>query len=96
MKIGRQLIGKTVAVTYVDPNYGKIELAKLKRGRAALATWTEYGVVHDVSEGVLILIHSIGKLCPDDATADEVCCTAIPEDIVETMVVLSPETDTKG
>lgn len=88
MKIGRHHIGKVVEVRWSDPNYGKTDLAALRRGRAALAVWREYGVVHDITDGVVILVHSYGTLDEKPDKDDEVCFTALPEDLIDTIRVL--------
>lgn len=91
MKIGRHYLGKIVEIRWSDPNYGKVDLSQLRLGRAALAKWREYGYIHDLTDGVLILIHSYGALNPDSNEGDELCCTAIPEEIIDSITVLSPE-----
>ena len=90
MRIPRNLLGRLVELTWRDPVGGVRhechlpDRADLPRGRAALATWTERGVIDDITEGVIRLIQSEavgpGKLAPD-----EFGCQWIPEDLVESI-----------
>jgi hypothetical protein len=95
MKIGRHYLGKIVEVRWLDPNYGKGDLATLKKGRAALAVWREFGAVHDITDGVVILVHSYGTLNENPDKDDEVCSTALPEELIEAIRVLTPEPEIK-
>lgn len=90
MKVPRTLIGKRVELQWMDPGSFKGRLP-MPLGRAALATWLEHGVVHDVTDGVVILAHSFGR----DAQAtevDEIHVSAIPEVLIEKLIVYNPET----
>ena len=97
MRIGKQYLGQVVELEWVDPTFSRTVTSKLPRGKLALASWKEYGKVFDVTDGVVIIAHSIGKepLDPDD----DVCYTAIPEEIVLGITILEvkdghPKSDT--
>lgn len=84
MKVGKHLIGKVVEIQWCDPNSDRVPMDGLLKGRAALATWKEYGVVHDVTDNVVLLIHSAASNAgsrPDDT--DEVLRTALHEALIE-------------
>lgn len=90
MNIPRRLIGRTVEVTWKDPNSWKGPIESLTRGRAALATWKEYGVLYDVTDGVVLIAHSLAH-SPGVAVADEIVRTAIDEALIESLVIYAPE-----
>ena len=93
MTIDRALIGRAVRITWRDANYADGPLAPLLTGRAALATWTEYGVIHDITEGVVLLAHSYSR----DIQALEdnhIARTAVPECIIEECMELAPREET--
>ena len=101
MKVGKQYIGKVVEVQWADPNYLRRELHEVKRGRLALATWREYGIVYDVSDGVVMILHSFSYesgrpmlLSDGPETAmkglDELARTAVQEDLIEKITVFEP------
>jgi hypothetical protein len=80
----------------MDPNSGKGPLMALKKGRASLATWKEYGVVYDITEGVLLLAHSLAVEAGGFIeTPDEIERTAIPESLIEKITLFDP-TRTEG
>ena len=61
MKLARTLIGKQVRVVWKDPRSCRL-VSKfpqthqdLLRGRQTLATWTEWGRIEDITEGVVHL-----------------------------------------
>ena len=61
MKVGRQYLGKVVEIRWRDPGcYLRQEAHELRSGLAALALWKEYGVVDDVTDGVVRIVHSAG------------------------------------
>ncbi len=94
MKIGKQYIGRMVEFQWMDPNFGKGELHTLLRGRAALATWVERGVIVDITDGVVLIAHSeassAGKQPPPSGT-DELARTAVPEVLIEKLTLFAVE-----
>jgi len=89
MNFPRRLLGKIVEVSWVDPCEARLEIDALKTGRAALASWVEYGKVHDISDGVVIIAHSLSTKAgmPDNAAPNELSYTAIPEVLIERITV---------
>lgn len=89
MKVPRHLIGKPVELVWVDPMSGprRVDLATMRRGRGALASWREYGRILDVSEGVVALAHALGT-SPGDSEPDEVSPSWIAEDLITELYVL--------
>lgn len=90
MKIPKSYLGKFVEVTWLDPNSWRGSLEGLVKGKAALATWKEYGLVYDVTEGIVLLAHSLAQ-SPGSSEADEIVRTAIHEDLIEGVIVFTPE-----
>lgn len=101
MKVPKSYIGKLVEIQWADPNDDRMALHKLTRGRLALATWREYGLVYDISDGVVMIAHSIGYEAgrpllltapPEEAMKglDELDRTAVQEDLIEKITVFVP------
>lgn len=92
MNVPRRLIGQVVEIQWKDPGANRSMLHSLKKGRQALATWKEYGVVFDVTDGVVIIGHSLGAEAGVDVDKpDEIYSSAVPEDLIEKIVVFKPE-----
>lgn len=92
MNVPKRLLGKIVEVTWADPCEARLAMDAFKTGRAALATWVEYGIVHDISENVVVVAHSVSRKAgtPDNAAPDELSYTAIPEVLIEKLVAYEP------
>lgn len=92
MRVGRQYLGKEVRVTWRDPHQGdRIPLDSAPKGKAALATWTEWGRIDDLTDGIVRLVHSEAKNPPYESEPGvEVVPTYIPEELIEDIVVLEP------
>jgi hypothetical protein len=89
MNVPKRLIGSIVAATWRDPGFDRSPLRTAKKGLAALATWTEYGMVDDVTDGIVRIVHSAGH-DPGVEETDEICYTVIHEALIEKLVVLEP------
>lgn len=90
MRVGKQYLGKFVAVRWMDPNYDRVDSDKLKKGREALATWVEYGVIHDITDGVVLIAHSMSSAAgepPPPENTDEIARTAVHESLIEKITV---------
>jgi hypothetical protein len=61
-------------------------------GKEALATWTEYGKIWGIKDGVVILARGIGT-DPGGEKPDELERTSIQESVIEELVVLVPYTE---
>lgn len=91
MKISRQLLGKLVELTWKDPCEDRVKchlpnLEDLPKGRAALATWKERGVIDDITDGVVRLVQSEGHE-PGAGKPDEFKCQWICEELIEAVRV---------
>jgi len=92
MKIPKHYIGKVVKLTWEDPRGGgeRVDIVSAPKGKAALAKWEEYGLVDDITDGVVRIRHS-DAYSPGDKDPDEALFTWVVEDLVVSVVVLSPE-----
>ena len=81
MKIPRAYLSRIVEVTWMDPGYHRQEISKAVKGRAGWATWREYGIVDDITEGVVRIVHSAGR-DPGAVEVDEIQYTLVPEELV--------------
>lgn len=82
----------------MDPNSARGEIVTLKHGRNALATWREYGIIHEVVEGVAIIVHSYAA-SPGESVEDhpdEIQRTAVPEGLIERIRVFTEEGNNAG
>ena len=71
MRLPRSVIGQYVELVWRDPGMlGRILLEKAPKGLDGLATWTERGVIDDITDGIVRLIHSIGIDAPGDPHPD--------------------------
>ena len=98
MKVGRQFLGKICEVVWRDPVAGgRMRLDLAPKGEAALATWREFGVLGDLTDGILRVDHSQGENPPGDIDRGyEVFSTYIHEALVERITVLVPEGPDNG
>ena len=91
MKITKALIGKYVELQWMDPCFNRVHIENSPVGRAALATWVERGVIVDITDGIIKIEHSkaahAGKAVVE---ADEHAYTAVPEALIESLVILEP------
>lgn len=91
MKIPRSAIGKIVEVTWEDPTAQatRMPVRLAPKGRAALSSWKEYGVIDDITEGVVRICHSLGTDPPGDKDPEpEIFFTVVVEDLIVTYRVL--------
>lgn len=95
MNVPRKLIGRLAEITWMDPNSARGPIETLKRGRVALATWQEYGLIHDITDGVVLIAHSYAA-SPGDDKPDEVQRTAVPEALIERIKVYVEDLPTQG
>lgn len=89
MKVNRRLLGKVVEIEWMDPCCARVPTAHALTGRAALATWREFGVVDDITDGVVVIVHSAGRE-PGASATDEVQRTVLPEVLIEKITVYRP------
>ncbi len=97
MRVPRSFVGKEVRVEWADTQISRIEStdpshADVPKGRAALARYWEWGVVDDVSEGVVRMYHSLGKTSGITGESEETLYYSwILEDNIEKIVELEPK-----
>ncbi len=97
MKLTKAYLGKMVEIVWRDPGTGhtKTRLADRSdaaRGMAAMATWRERGVIDDLTDGIVRIVHSEGE-DPVYIVEDrdlELSCTWVHEALIERIVVYEP------
>lgn len=94
MKVLKTYLGKICQITWRDPisENDRMEIDKALKGNAALARWVEYGVVDDITDGVVRFQHSLAY-DPGENRPHEALFGWIPEDLIENIVILVPETE---
>lgn len=90
MKVSKSLLGRYVEIQWMDPNYNRADVDTLLKGRGALATWKERGVVYDITDGVVLIAHSESTNA-GNKEPDEIARTAIHEALIESITVYQPE-----
>ena len=94
MRLTRQLLNKQVRVTWKDPKEARVgsryeDHHDIPRGRASLATWVEWGLVEDITDGVLHLRQGRAIDPPlDQDRTYTVVLSVIPEELIEKVVML--------
>jgi hypothetical protein len=97
MNIPKRLLGSLVELHWKDPNSARGSIETAKRGREALATWKEVGWIHDITDGVVLLVHSYAASPGDPIEKpDEMERTAIHEDFIEKVIVYVAAPQTTG
>jgi hypothetical protein len=86
MRVPRSIVGKVVEIIWRDPGTDRKPLRDALKGSAALASWKEYGLVDDLTDGVVRVIHSAGY-DPGETEIDEISYTVVPEALVEKVTV---------
>lgn len=96
MKIGSKYLGKEVRITWRDPvSSERLDIAKARKGRAALASWVERGIIDDITDGVVRFIQS-EAISPGDTVADEAVFGWVPEELIEKCEIMVPEVTPSG
>lgn len=91
MKLTRAHLGKVAKVVWRDPgsNPKRQTLTKAWKGRSALATWEEYGIIDDITDGVARIVHSLAHDPPADPDPEtEIYCTWVVEELIESVTFL--------
>lgn len=97
MKIAKHLIGKVVCIVWEDPTGGgeRLHIEKARKGRAALARWREYGVIDDITDGVVRFRQSEATTA-GDTEPDEAIFGWVPEDLIQECIPMVPEGEKSG
>ena len=91
MRIARQLIGREVKLTWLDPvSSERVDIEKALKGKAALASWVERGIIDDITEGVVRFRQSEATLA-GQTNPDEAIFGWVPEDLIIACTVMVPE-----
>ena len=81
----------------MDPTFTRIEFRDMRKGRHALSTWREYGIILDVTDGVVLIGHSAASMAGSDpSVTDEIAYTPVPESIIEKITVFEPAVEREG
>lgn len=97
MKVPKSYMGKYVEIIWRDPNVRRAEMHEVLKGMDALATWSEYGVIQDITDGVILIVHSSARnVGTDPKVTDEISYTAVHEALVEKIVVFEPRSEDAG
>lgn len=90
MKVPKAYLGRVVSLQWMDPTFTRVELPSPLKGREALSTWLEYGMIDDITDGVVRIVHSSARKCGSDET-DELAFTGIPEALIERITLYEPQ-----
>ncbi len=92
MKVPRSYIGKVVEIVWRDPHGGdRMPVEKLPTGYNALSTWWEYGVVDNITDGIVRLYHSRSENPPYERERDEERVPSfVHEDLIAKITVYEP------
>lgn len=93
MNVPKKYIGRLCEIIWKDPNSARSPVAHTKTGRAALATWREYGIIHDITDNVVLVAHSYAANPGESVVTnpDEMERTAVHEDFIEKITFFVPE-----
>jgi hypothetical protein len=82
VKVPKSIIGKEVRITWIDPiSSDRIKMLDARRGRSALSTWRERGVIDDITDGVVRFLQSEAT-SPGEDRHDEAIMGWIPEELI--------------
>jgi len=92
MKVSRHYLGKVCRITWLDPcsENSRLSVLAAPKGEKALAKWVEYGIIDDITDGVVRFRHS-ESYDPEDTEVNEALFGWVQEDLVKEVVVLVPE-----
>lgn len=79
----------------MDPCFQRAGVKEMLKGRAACATWKEYGVIRDITDQIVLIMHSDGwDAGGKEVEPDEYCYTPVHEALIEKIVVLGEPVET--
>lgn len=93
MKLKREYLDKEVRMTWRDASVSRIDCngrENIPGGLATLPTFTEWGVLTSIKEGVAVIIHSESTKDPDlsGSSSNAYFITRVPEDLITEIRVL--------
>lgn len=92
MKITKNYLGRVCRIVWSDPvsENDRLSVDKAKKGRAALARWVEYGVIDDITDGVVRFRHS-ESYDPGESEVHEALFGWVQEDLIEAVQIMVEE-----
>ncbi len=92
MKVTKNCLNQIVRVIWEDPRGGgdRLEITKAPKGKHALASWEEYGICDDITDGVMRIQHS-RAWTPGESEPDEAMFSWVPEDLITDIKILKIE-----
>lgn len=92
MKAGRHYLGRMCRITWQDPvsENDRVVVSKAMKGNSALAKWIEYGVIDDLTDGVVRFRHS-ESFDPGDDEVHEALFGWVQEVLITEILILVPE-----
>lgn len=92
MKVGKHYLHKLCRITWLDPvsENDRLPVAKAPRGSSALAKWVEYGVIDDLTDGVVRFRHS-ESYDPGDSEVNEALFGWVQEELIASIDIMVPE-----
>jgi len=94
--VPKRLIGKHVEVYWMDPCFQRAGAKEMLKGRRACATWREYGVIRDITDSIVLIMHSDGWDAgrSGEGDMDEFCYTPVHEALIERIKVFGDPVET--
>lgn len=92
MKVTRAYLGRVCRITWEDPvsENDRIAVTEAAKGKKALAKWVEYGLIDDITEGVVRFRHS-ESYDPGEGEVHEALFGWVVEDLITEITPLIPE-----
>src|SRR3990167_7518360 len=97
MKVSKSLIGCMVKVRWIDPMTATTTVrveGPPRRGRSGLAVHVENGIIDDITDGVVRIMH-YAATHPGEEQPDEYRHTWVQEDLIEAIQVYEPVVERK-
>ena len=93
MKVTKNYLNQVVALKWVDPCTAgeRLDLDKAPKGREALAKWEEFGLIDDITDGVVRLRYAHAWEDVNADTPNEAVFTWLPEELITEIEILKPE-----
>ena len=100
VKLRRDHVGKLVELVWRDPCAAHVksharDRSDIPRGLSVLATQRERGVIDDITDGVVRIVHTEGTdspMVPDPSV--DLYVTWVPESLIETITIFAPVVET--
>ena len=92
MKVTRNYLNKICRITWLDPvsNNDREPISTAAKGSAALAKWVEYGMIDDLTDGVVRFRHS-ENYDPGESEVHEALFGWVQEELIVDIEILVQE-----